>query len=242
MRAAAKAFLELIYPKKCVICESLMDYGGRDSVCPECKENLSFIKPDYACKKCGKPIVSENKICDDCFREKRFFKRAFSAFSYEIMREPIERFKFRGFKNNGYAFAELMNDFGHMFYEKEINNTDVFIPVPMFPGKEKIREFNQSNVLSKELSRLWGKEHEDKALLRIRDTKPQMLFPASERKDNIKDAFAVKNPERISGKRILLIDDIFTTGSTVNECSRELLDAGALDVTVFTLSITPHGN
>lgn len=115
---------------------------------------------------------------------------------------------------------------------------DVIIPVPLHRKRLQSRGFNQAVLLGEVFSTRLSIPMQTGTLLRIRQTEPQIELSVEERRSNVKGAFAVNEPERISDKRVLLLDDVMTTGSTVNECSKELKKAGALSVTVATVART----
>jgi ComF family protein len=116
-----------------------------------------------------------------------------------------------------------------------IKGFDVVIPVPLHKQRLKERGFNQSLLLAREVARVFGLEVDYRSLKRIRPTRPQVDLKPDERKKNVKGAFDVKSPERVRGRRVLLVDDVFTTGATVSECARVLKKAGA-EVYVLTLA------
>ncbi|MFN3476411.1 MAG: ComF family protein, partial [Candidatus Methylomirabilales bacterium] len=123
----------------------------------------------------------------------------------------------------------------------KVASYDCLVPVPLSPEREKERGFNQSLVLAEALGRRFDVPVERKALVRVRPTRPQEGNRKA-REENVRGAFAVIRPERIAGKRILLIDDVYTTGATVNECAKVLMKAGAQEVAVYTLArigVTP---
>jgi len=117
-----------------------------------------------------------------------------------------------------------------------VNAVDCLVPVPLHPSREAERGFNQSMLLASRVSRRWGIPIVSRALRRQRPTPPQTDLDADERRRNVKGAFAVSRPGAVNGQHVLLIDDVFTTGATVSECARLLLDAGARTVGVLTVS------
>lgn len=115
-------------------------------------------------------------------------------------------------------------------------DTDLLIPVPLHPNRLRSREFNQALLLADRVGAVLRRPVSYRNLVRIVDTDPQTTLPRSARLHNLRKAFALRNPQEVSGKRILLIDDVFTTGTTVNECARILLEAGAQDIEVLALA------
>ena len=131
-----------------------------------------------------------------------------------------------------------MFDYAKKNFMDEFLNFDYLVPIPIHEKRRKERGFNQTEVLVKELSKLSGIPYDNEILLRHKQTKPQNSLTPKERKDNIKGAFFVNKADLIENKKILIVDDIFTTGSTVEEAAKELYKNGAVNVCVFTLSIT----
>ena len=113
---------------------------------------------------------------------------------------------------------------------------DLLVPVPLHPNRLRQREFNQSLLLADRISPVLQRPVSYRNLIRTIDTQPQILLPRSARLQNLRKAFALRDPREVIGQRILLIDDVFTTGTTVNECARVLVDAGAREVAVLTLA------
>ena len=119
-----------------------------------------------------------------------------------------------------------------------MNNFDLVLPVPLYRSKRREREFNQAEVFARMIAEHYSLPLSQENLLRIRDTRTMSGLNQEERRRNVKDAFSVKRKEEVKNKRILLFDDICTTGATVGECSKVLLTAGAKEVTILTLART----
>jgi len=214
--------LEMLYPKRCIICGEILDYGTKEYVCGKCEKAADFAeKTDY--------VSAAKELYGDVY-----FDVCSCVFYYDYVKRAIEHFKFRNFKRDSIPLAEYMNDYGRK--NDVFENTDVIMAVPVHEERLKERGFNHAY----ELAKIIGKENnilvEDNVLIRVKNTNPQYELDFEDRKDNIKDAFKVSDAEKVCGKRIMLIDDIFTTGGTVNECSKELKKAGAEYISVFELS------
>lgn len=231
-------FLGWIFPPKCLICSELLHmHSSVKYVCEKCNENLPFIVLPV-CSNCGKHIDNEiHDKCQICMDSKFSFSKGFAAFDYDIMKSPIAHFKFKGFKNDGIGLAWLMYEFIEINHKEFIKSVDMLVPVPMYSKKQNKRGFNQSEILSNELGRLLQIPSYSNIIIRVKSTIPQNSLSPKERKHNISKAFSIENKEKIIGKRIMIIDDIFTTGSTIDECSKALYNAGAGYVCFYTLSI-----
>lgn len=193
---------------------------------------------EYTCCKCGKPVEPEEEYCADC-REKRhlFFKGA-AAYTYRSVSGALYRFKYEGRREYaqyfGIAMAEALERFTG---EAGAQHTpDLLVPVPCPAGRLRERGYNQAALLARELSKRSGIPTAEGFLERSRDTAAMRNMSALERQNNLKKAFHVYgNGVRL--KSIMLIDDIFTTGATVDACAGPLLEAGAKEVSFLTLAI-----
>ena len=215
--------LETLYPKRCIICRELLDYGTKAYTCSKCAENVDYAgNVDY--------IAEAEKACGD----RVYFDECHSVFYYDYVKSAIEHFKFRNYKNDAVPLAEYMNRYGR---DNDIfKNIDVIIPVPVHEKRLKERGFNHAGELAKIIADENNIFYEENVLVRVKNTKPQYTLSYEERKGNIEGAFEVRDKDKISGKRVMLVDDIFTTGGTVNECAKMLKMSGAVYVSVFELS------
>lgn len=204
------SILNFIYPNRCVFCQEIMAINEEDCICKYCYTDIDFI-------------------CDD--EEPKL-----SVFSYdEKTRYAIFRLKYHNQKQYAKVFAKMMY---YKLLKIDISKYDYIIYVPMYIKKKKKRGYDQAEVIACELSKLCGIPIENNNLIRIKNTLPQSKVSFEKRSENVKDAFYVKNPSRINNKNILLIDDIYTTGNTINYCAKELKKAGANNICYFTLAKT----
>jgi ComF family protein len=232
------AFIDFIWPPKCLICGISLE-NGKMIVCGECEKNIILFSPPF-CSHCGKPLFYSGDIsersCALCKEKKDHFDRVFIIGSYESsLKEAVHQFKYSKKIQLREYFSVLIND----YIEKNnvLDKVDVIIPVPLFSTKKRERGFNQSELLAKEISKEWDLPLSTENLYRARYTDPQYNLDYIQREKNIKGAFRLKDKNIIEGKRVLLIDDIITTGATVNECSRILKKEGrAKDVSVLLLA------
>jgi ComF family protein len=235
LRRFLYSFETLIFPSFCSICGSPLDEFEK-LVCKGCLAKINPME-DNVCLKCGKPLSSPipNQICLSCIESPPLFTlhRSFSLYD-GILREIILLMKFRKFKILGKVLARIayenLKDFDSLF------DCDLIIPVPISKKRMAMRGFNQSEVIAEELSRLTKRSILKNVLIKKIDTIPQSLLSLRERIENVRGSFEIKNGELLKGKRILLVDDIYTTGSTISECCKVLLKAGAVEVKVFTIA------
>lgn len=239
-----KAFLEysrrtaadLLFPRRCPVCGGVAMPKGR-LICPACLKQLSFISSP-ACMKCGKEIGSrDQEYCTDCIRRKKSFERGFALLNYDSRAAAsMAAVKYHNKREylDFYARAAALR-FGKQFRQVGIQ---VIVPVPVHASRLKTRGFNQAAVLAERLSAELEIPWEE-LLIRVKKTDPQKSLGSAERLKNLRGAFEA---EQKAGKweRVLLVDDIYTTGSTAEICSRALLKTGVKQVFVFAVCIG-HG-
>lgn len=190
------------------------------------------------CHWCGRPVHGEiinEFVCSRCIGKRLHYDRAFSACLADArMLDVIHRFKYQG----EVFFAPHLADLLIAFAAEHVDwsGMDGIVPVPLHPKKERTREFNQARLLAEALSSHFDKPLLDGSLHRVIDTPSQTFLNAEQRQKNLRDAFTVRRPESFRGKHLVLVDDVYTTGSTSNVCSLQLKKAGAAHVTVLTLA------
>lgn len=254
--------LNLIFPRLCLICgiklkdntlrnlpakgevrppEARFARGDqRRPICSDCVKKVEPNLPPY-CTKCGVSLPGRYDatiICSACSDAKYYFNSAQSPYIYEeVMKECIHILKYRKMLQVMYIFKEVMAQ--RSISLNPCFKKDIIIPVPLHKARLRQRGFNQAELLSGLIGELSGSVRVHTGILkRVKPTLPQSELDRHKRMDNIKGAFRVILPEAIKDKEVLLIDDVFTTGSTANECARVLIEAGARKVDVFTLART----
>jgi len=228
IRDLCSGILDLIYPPHCVVCRDA-DHGY---LCPKCVASITLIEPPV-CYKCGTPCQAF--MCDECYRREYAFECARSAGVFGgALRDAIHALKYRNHEAVAEPLAEIMV---RRFAGTGLARTaDVLVPIPIHASRLLERGFNQSELLARILSRRIGVPNEPKVLCKVRKTAQQADLPPDERALNVAGSLAVRHSDRIAGKRVLLIDDVFTTGSTLDEAARVLLAAGAEQVRAYTLA------
>jgi ComF family protein len=237
MSSFGRALINFFFPLKCPLCGIFLEENNLDRPCPSCLSQINFFSHPY-CPRCGLGFhtsVGEDHFCSSCLMGLWDFAKARSLGPYEgLMVEVISRFKFRGVSRLADPLGTLLADYQDAAFP--FTEFDLILSVPLHPQRLRERGFNQSLLLARRISQVHSIPLDFTSLQRIRHTQPQTELSGPERKKNIQGAFRVKKGGDISGKRILLIDDVFTTGATVQECSQVLLAAGAKQVDVLTLA------
>jgi len=228
--------LDILLPPRCVGCRSHVDRQG--DLCPACWGGLTFIEGPV-CRICGFPFeidIGIDALCGSCVRRKPSFARARSVLRYDdASRDLILAFK-HGDR------TELVVTFGHWMVRSGVSlfeNSDIVIPVPLHWRRLFLRRYNQAALLAQAAtSAAGGVPVLCAALARRRNDPSQSGRSASARRANVRSGFKVfpRGRDRLKGKRVLIVDDVFTTGATVEACTRVLRAAGASEVSVLTLS------
>ncbi|MFY9520567.1 MAG: ComF family protein [Caldicoprobacterales bacterium] len=234
IRPLVHTVLDLLYPLVyCDICQYPLDKGVSHSFCPACLSTLPLIR-DPRCKKCGKPLREDlMDYCRDCQASRHLFTAGLSVYEYtQTIRDLIYRYKYQGETSLARTFGLLMGD----LFAESAWPIDLVMPVPLHKRKESYRGFNQSSLLADYIAYRQGLAFRDDVLLREIDTDKQASLTRQDRMKNLKGAFTVVKPSIIKDKNILLIDDVYTTGATVDSCTASLKEAGAAKVFVLTLA------
>jgi len=223
--------LNIFYPTRCVFCETV----GEQQICPACRKEYPYLT-EPRCKMCGKPLRRvEQEYCRDCNGNERAFECGRNLWLHRGgVSDSLYRFKYQGVKSNGRVYAEELA----AVYENTLENWEIeqIIPIPLHRRRLAQRGFNQAEVIAVRLGRMLDLPVNTSSLIRQRHTRPQKVLNDRERWRNIRSAFRVKRSDNLSGN-ILIVDDIYTTGSTLNEAAKCLKDAGVRKVFFLTISI-----
>lgn len=236
-----QTLINIILPPRCLSCGKIL--ATHNGLCPDCFNQIRFIgKPMCAC--CGKPFYNEINLdfgkqmfCGKCLKQKhRLFTMQRSAFIYdEFSKKLIIDFKFNDKTSSAEALADLLVAAGRDIWAEK---PDLLIAVPLHRMRLIKRRYNQSALLVKELAKKVAVKADYTSLVRQKNTIPQVKLTGMARRQNLKTAFAVKYPQNIEGKKVVLIDDVSTTGSTLRECAKVLHKAGAAAIYSLTLART----
>jgi len=243
-------FLNIVFPPKCFKCGFPLSGSESESICLSCSKQIVLIKPPF-CEVCGKPfyfqydLPTENSYCcGSCRTETHDFDKARSLGKYEgIFKEALINYKYKGRR-------ELLKDIIKFFFQTQNNNCfiplkrttdktdgmDFILYVPLHKKKLRTRGFDQAFLIAKEISKLSNIPLKRDLLFKKKETTSQAALKRQIRINNLKGAFAVRDSNSLEEKNILLVDDVITTGATVNECSKILKQNGANRIEVFSLA------
>ena len=223
----------IVFPPRCPVCDEVI-YVGKDT-CEDCRKKVVCIG-EPSCKKCGKPLEDQRReYCTDCMRKKHYFSQGKAVFVYQgEIRQSMYRFKYSNKREYADFYAkEAVRIYGDWIRRKQI---EAIVPVPMYRWKEKGRGYNQAAVFAQTLGEKMNLPVEKRMVKRIRNTTPQKELNDVERKINLKKAFQLV-PNIVKYRKILIVDDIYTTGSTIDAVAEVLLQAGVDEIYFLCISI-----
>ena len=232
--------LELVFPPRCAVCETL----GREVICSECREQFELIEPPY-CQRCGQKLPPEmgegNFVCGQCRQGPPAFDAARSVgLHVGPLRRAVLKFKFAGRRQLLEPLGQLLADrvFAEVSQPRGLpwGHLTGIVPVPLHPRRRRWRGFDRALLLSHQLSTLIDVPYIEDMLIRHKDTAPQVGMTPTQRRANVQGAFAPSDSAATEGGSFLLIDDVFTTGSTLQAAARVLRRAGARAVYGLTLT------
>ena len=235
--------IDLLYPPRCHICESFFqNEKNTGQICQTCLNGFSEINPPL-CPVCRKPfdsISQENHLCESCLRKRPYYDALGAPYIYEggIM-EGIHLLKYSGRTQLADSLGILLGSFAKSWLQEAENS--IIIPIPLYPKRLRQRKFNQSLLLARSVNSFLNMDLDYMSLRRTRQTQPQTGLKKDERRKNVKKAFDLIGKPDIAEKTVILIDDVATTGSTLNECAGVLKKAGAEKVFCLVIARAVKG-
>ena len=230
-----KELTDLVYPRRCPICDRVLNRDEQKKlICLECENKPVYIHSPY-CFKCGKQLSDPSEeYCTDCKKRNHSFVRGVALYDYSSVRMSVYRFKYSGRAEYAEFYGrEISAAFTGLFRKWEI---EAIVPVPMYSGKERMRGYNQAEKLAKSIGHEIGIPVYSDLVKRRKNTKPMKMLGVGERAANLKNAFIMASND-VKFNKVLLVDDIFTTGATIDAVADALMDAGVSYVYYVTLSI-----
>jgi len=237
LRSVVDAGLNLLYPPVCQLCEKERATAAEGYVGADCWAKVRFIMPPF-CERCGLPFegaITQSFTCGNCAEMTLHFRAARSAVrADDLILDVIHRYKYRRHLWFEPFLADLLIRQAAAVLRRE--QWDLIVPVQLFPVKEREREFNQAERLAVHLSRATGIPVNKSLVKRVKPTKTQTMLNREERAENVRNAFAPRRPLELTGAKVVLLDDVLTTGATGSACAKVLREAGAGDICVWTLA------
>jgi len=229
--------LGFFYPETCQLCEAERATAKDGFIGAKCRSHVRFIRPPF-CERCGLPFegyLTTPFECSNCRGMELHFRSARSAVvAKTVVLEAIHRFKYQ----RALWFENFLTDLLIREAAPDLRgqNWDIIVPVPLHPLKGREREFNQAEILAQHLSVATKIPLNTKLLRRVLPTMTQTLLTREQRAENMRGAFTVRERVKLNGSRVVLVDDVFTTGATTSACAQALQAAGAGEVCVWTVA------
>lgn len=227
----------IFFPSFCELCSSLLEFPQERVICISCWKSIRTSHPSY-CLCCGRFFEALEKphLCQDCLQKRPPFSHHRSSGKYKgKLKDIIILYKYRHFQVLGKDLARLVDR--ALGREEEIWwNVNAIVPVPLHPKRKRERGFNQAQIIAKELARIKGIELWDQLLVKIKNVPPQTSLRVEDRVESVSGAFGIVKGEKIKERVVLLVDDVYTTGSTIRECSSVLKQAGVKEVKALTVA------
>lgn len=230
--AVYSGILQLLYPRRCPVCDKIVKPTG-EQICLECLGRLKILTPPW-CMKCGKKLRQEGEYCTDCRRKEHVFQRGRALYEYESAAMSIYRFKYGGRQEYADYFGAQMAEYLGNFIRSV--QPDGLIPIPLHRKRKAVRGYNQAELLARALGRQLGVPVYTGFLVREKNTSPLKYENPQERQNNLKKAFNIARND-VKLEKAVVVDDIYTTGSTMDEVAQVLKAAGVKEVYFVTLAI-----
>lgn len=232
MNKYLKTFLNILYPRCCPVCHQILR-DQKQLICTSCARELAPYRGPR-CMKCGKPVGIEEEYCKGCAERRHFFTKGRGIYLYdERMRKSIVKYKYHGRREYGDFYAAAICRYAKE--EIETWKPDVIVPIPLHCSKKRARGFNQAEYLAERIGKYYDIPVAPQLLIKTKRTRSQKKLDAGQRRKNLQGAFFTG--ENLDGLTVLLVDDVYTTGSTMDAASSVLMEAGAKNVFFVTLCV-----
>lgn len=224
--------LDVFFPRRCALCDRVLPLGKQDC-CEECRKKIKYIREPLCCK-CGKPVRQEEEYCSDCRQKPHYFREGRAVFDYPTIRSSLYRYKYAGRQEYSVFYGRHM---AHCMAETIRRwKPEAFVPVPLHKRKQRVRGYNQAELIARELSRYFRIPVYESLVIRTKNTRPMKEINGTDRQNNVKKAFKIREND-VKLKTIVIIDDIYTTGSTIDAVAKVCREAGITNIYFLTLAI-----
>lgn len=230
-KAIRAGLTQMLYPLRCPVCDDIVVPAG-EKICLRCLKKLKLLTPPW-CMKCGKKLAVEGELCADCRTREHRFARARALYEYESAAPAIYRFKYGGRREYADFFGEQTAEYLGDFIRDAM--PDALIPIPLHKRRQIRRGYNQAQLLAEHIGEYLGLPVRSDILVREKNTSPLKYQNPEERQNNLKKAFNIAQND-VKLKRAILVDDIYTTGSTMDEAAGTLKAAGVEEVFCIALA------
>lgn len=224
--------LQLLFPRRCPVCDEIVRPFG-EKICLDCLPKLKPVTPPW-CMKCGKKISGDQEFCSDCMHRQHKYTKARTLYEYAGAAPAIYRFKYKGRQEYGDFFGEEMAHYLGDFIQRV--HPEVLVPVPLHRRKFQKRGYNQAACLARTLGKSLNLPVDEKLVKRVRNTAPMKKLNPVERQNNLKKAFIMGRNDVKLYDRVVLVDDIYTIGTTLDEIAALLKEHGVSEVYCVTLA------
>lgn len=222
------SLIKFIFPDKCIFCSSILEDSSGINICDKCNEKVIYV---------GNKEIIINRLLYKDLKDRRYFKKVICVFEYEgLVRKAIIKYKYNGKSAYYLTFAKLIA--AKLHTGSGTAAYDAILSVPLFGRRKRNRGYNQSELISRSIGKMLGIPDISYSVKRIKNTSAQSTLGKMNRYENVKGAFKVVHPEMIKNKKILVIDDVLTTGNTINECCRVLDECGALSIDAAFVAVS----
>lgn len=228
-----EALVNMVFPRRCPVCDEIVPMGD-GLICSRCRTRPQYIR-EPRCRRCGKQLADGMaQYCHDCRQRRHVYDYGYALYDYQSMRKSIYRFKYGN--RCEYAAFYARDICGKLADELRMMDADSIVPVPVHASRKRERGYNQAELVAAELSRLTGIRMYGDLVRRIRKTVPQKELTIQERQNNLKKAFNITT-NVVKLNKTILVDDIYTTGSTLDAVAMELKRHGVKAVYFIALCI-----
>lgn len=223
--------LQALYPRRCPVCDGIVSRAG-EKICLGCMDKPKLLTPPW-CMRCGRKTEEGEEYCRDCREREHLFDRGRALYEYDSVAESIYRLKYGGRREYADFYGEQIVEYLGDFIRDM--GPEAIVPIPLHRRRRAVRGYNQAELLARAAGDRMSIPVYSRLLVRVRDTAPQKELNREERQNNLKRAFNIPRND-VKLKRILVFDDIYTTGTTLDEAARALKAAGAEEIRFITLA------